>query len=527
MADAKFPIISARQELGVTPTVAVRADMDVRTGEGAVGAAIGQAVIAGVGIIQRIQQKRQQMLDTRSSITAGSFITTAINENIAFRNTNADTKTWAKDLQERLSGVESQIGTLDMSEDTRLLINAKFKAKSEEALSRSLIAETDQDKTDTRDAIIIDVVEQYTNGTVQDQQDAGKRFLEIAPTLMDENEARATLKTAIMAGQKARSENAISGVHAMAEAGNFEAARELAKNPLIPEPKQTTLRNVINSAETAQNIRLKEAQQELVNTTTSATIGEYFKGELTVATLSDRHEKGLIKDSEFKFMMTGLTDTIPENSNLVALGKIRRSQASFAMGAINRSEANSVALRNYKLLNAKDRETVLADLEDIEAKIIATAKSNAYSEGVGLMSRRFVGIQTEEDLIDLFRGAGLTEDEKKRINRRWTAEVNNRDLYERAVDDRFKEMRKEGISDGDKYKSESLKILLQYQRRGRLGLVELEAKIREEQREITGEPPESPELIGPPAPLKSIDEMTTAEKQKELERIRELRKLAK
>jgi hypothetical protein len=316
----------------------------------------------------------------------------------------------------------------------------------------------------------------------------------------------------------------VSSVHAAAEAGNFEVARELAKNPLIPEPQQTTLRNMIKSAETAQNTRTKEAQQELINKTTSTTIGEYFKGELTVATLSDRHERGLIKDSEFKFMMKGLTDTIPESSNLVALGKIRRNKASFDMGVINRSEANSIALRNYKLLNAKDRETVLADLEDIEAKIIATAKANAYDEGRGLMSRRFVGIQTEEDLIDLFRGAGLTEDEKKRINRRWTVEVNNRNLYERAVDDRFKEMRKEGISDVGKYTSESLKILLQYQRRNRLNLEDLEEKVREEQREITGEPPE---IVGPPAPLKSIDEMTTEEKQKELERIRELKKLTK
>ncbi len=531
MANAKFPIISARQELGVTPTTAVRFTGDTRTGEGMVGAAVGQAVVAGVRELQKrsvrkqaIEEKRQEMLDTRSSIAAGSFITTAINENIAFRNTNADTMTWAKDLQERLSGVETQITALDMSEDARLLVNAKFQAKSQEALSRSLIAETDRDKEDTRDAIISDVVEQYTSGTEQDQKDAGRRFLEISSTLMDENEARVTLKTAIMAGQKARTDVVVSSVHAAAEAGNFEAARELAKNPLIPEPQQTTLRNMIKSAETAQNTRIKEAQQELINKTTSTTIGEYFKGELTVATLSDRHERGLIKDSEFKFMMKGLTDTIPENSNLVALGKIRRNKASFDMGAISRSEANSVALRNYKLLNAKDRETVLADLEDIEAKIIATAKVNAYDEGKGLMSRRFVGIQTEEDLIDLFRGAGLTEDEKKRINRRWTAEVNNRNLYERAVDDRFKEMRKDGISDVGKYTSESLKILLQYQRRSRLNLVSLEEEVREEQRKITGK---SPEVIGPPAPLKSIDEMTTEEKQRELERIRELKKLTK
>lgn len=266
---AKFPIISARQELGVTPTTAVRADMDVRTGEGAVGAAIGQGILTIAGALQKrsarrraIEENRQRMLDIRSSVTANSFITTAINENIAFRNTNADTKTWPKDLQERLDRVESQIGTLDMSEDARLLANTKFQAESEEALSRSLIAETDRDREDTRDAIITDVVEQYTNGTAQDQKDAGRRFLEIAPTLMDENEARATLKTAIMAGQKARSENAVSGVHAMAEAGNFEAARELAKNPIIPEPQQTTLRSMIDSAENSVRTANKLAQDK-------------------------------------------------------------------------------------------------------------------------------------------------------------------------------------------------------------------------------------------------------------------------
>ena len=114
MADAKFPIISARQELGVTPTTAVRFTGDTRTGEGLVGAAVGQGIIAIAGELQKrsareeaIEENRQRMLDTRSSITAGSFITTAINEHIAFRSTNADTKTWDKDGQERLSRVEA------------------------------------------------------------------------------------------------------------------------------------------------------------------------------------------------------------------------------------------------------------------------------------------------------------------------------------------------------------------------------------------------------------------------------------
>lgn len=331
---------------------------------------------------------------------------------------------------------------------------------------------------------------------------------------------RETLRQA----EKLRMQNAINGVHAEMEAENFGIARELAKNPIIPETKQTTLRTAINTAETVRTNVVKEEKKALIDKTTSDTIREYFSGELTVATLNERHAKDLIKDSEFKFMMTGLTETAPEHSDTFAAGRIRRAFTDFDMGVINRAEADEIILENYAKLDNEAREKVVPDLEDVEARIIATAKSNAYSDGISLMSRRFVGIQSEEDLIDLFRGAGLTEDEKKRINRRWTAEVNNRNLYEQAVKDRFKEMRKEGISDVDKYTRESLKILLQYQRRTRLDLVSLEERIREEQREIIGEPQE---FVGPPAPLKLIDEMTTEEKQRQLERIRELRKLTK
>jgi len=201
----------------------------------------------------------------------------------------------------------------------------------------------------------------------------------------------------------------------------------------------------------------------------------------------------------------------------------------FEMGAIKRSETDKIVLENYTKLDGPDRSTVVEKLEDIEAKIIATAKSNAYSEGRGLMSQRFVGIQSEQDLIDLFRGAGLTEKEKSRINRRWRAEVNNRDLYERVVDDRFKEMRKEKISDIDKYKAESLRILLEFQRRTQLkfaaiGFVEAELTLEEFEATVAAR---QQRIVKPAKKIKPVSEMSTAEKQGELERIRELKRLAR
>ncbi len=70
---AEFPIVEARQELGVTPTRAVRANIDVRTGEGEVGAAIGQGLVAGAKELQKrsvreelLRQKNRDNLDSLS-----------------------------------------------------------------------------------------------------------------------------------------------------------------------------------------------------------------------------------------------------------------------------------------------------------------------------------------------------------------------------------------------------------------------------------------------------------------------------
>ena len=105
----------------------------------------------------------------------------------------------------------------------------------------------------------------------------------------------------------------------------------------------------------------------------------------------------------------------------------------------------------------------------------------------------------------------MTEEEKSRINRRFTAEIANRDLYERAVQDKFREMRKDGITDTVKFTAESLRILLQYKKRKDLTIEELEVEVSAEQQAILGNIP----LVGPPAP-KPIDKMTQAEKLAEL-----------
>lgn len=540
MADARFPIIKAPEELGIVPVVATRAPAGMRTdtAAGATGAVLGQTVL---DILEQVGEKRQQqsatrkaieakrrqMMDANSAVLADTLRRTADAQFETVKLTSPQ-ETWQAQQLQLAENVAAEVGQLDFSPDALVAQRIKSAAYTSVKTAQALTDATRQLRTDTIEAQTQAMVDAFRTGGAREQLEAVTRYRDNGSNMgKDKVEVLNDIKAARTAGQKLRTEDLINEVHAAIEAasatnGDYTIAKELATNSAIPEIKQTSLRTAINTAETARNVSIREARENLVNQTTSDTIREYFAGSLTVAALNQRHEGFLVKDSEFKFMMKGLTDTIPEHSDPFAKATISRAYTDFHMGAINRAEADNVIAENYSKLDGPDRTEVVTNLEDIEAKIIATAKSNAYSEGRGLMSQRFVGIQSEEDLIDLFRGSGLSDAEKARINKSWTAEVNNRDLYERAVDDRFKEMRKEGVSDIAKYRAESLKILLQYQQRKRLSIEPFEAEITREQQRILG----TLLPVGPPAPIaRPIEEMSTKEKQAELQRIRELKQL--
>lgn len=66
----EFPIVRAPEQLGVTPRTAVRADIDVRTGERAVGQAVGQAVLTAIELGMKwsaMEGKAQADIATRDA----------------------------------------------------------------------------------------------------------------------------------------------------------------------------------------------------------------------------------------------------------------------------------------------------------------------------------------------------------------------------------------------------------------------------------------------------------------------------
>ena len=467
------------------------------------------------------------MTDANSAVEADGLRTLADEEYKQFKATNPQ-ETWEDFRRKQTEEVAQNVSQLSFSNKARTRQQVRSQSYSEISTARALTDSTLQLREDTIETLTENLTDAFRSGDPEKIADAKQLYKDSGNNMgKDENEVSSDIKAAEVAGEKLRVQDIVNDVHAAIESaeetGNFELAKQLAQNPVIPEKQQTSLRGTIKTAENTRNTKIDRERQELINTTTSDTLREYFQGTLSVSVLDQRQSLGLIKDTEFKFMRKGLEEKIPTHSDPVAAGNIRRNKTNFHMEAIDRDEANKVAAENYSKLDGADRENVFSDLEDIEEKIIASSKSNAYGNGIVLMSERFVGVKDEDALLQmLLSGKGITEEDKKRINRQFAAEVANRDLYERAVDERFKEMRKAGISESSKFKAEALDILLTYQQRKLLELKELELRVATEQRRIIQGISAEPQTV-----VRDVKDLTEAEKQTELERIRELRKLAK
>ena len=419
----------------------------------------------------------------------------------------------------------SVAGQQRITPDTRKLADSKLQIWGDTFADLGEIATIKSVERDAVIAVTTDYEKALTEGTPEDIVEAEIALDAQYKGSYGPGEAEELKLQAEQRAVDQMEKNAVNAVHDAIEAasvpgstGDFTLAKELAKSPSIDGRTSTALRSAISTAEKALETRKDNAEKAKTDQLTSQTITDFWtldengNSAMTVAELMRRRATGFLKDTEFKSMMKSLTTTIPTNSDPIAMGKIRRARIDFNMGAINKADADKITLENYVQLDGPDRSTVLSDLEDVSGKIIATAESNADSEGRLLISPQFLGIKDEGDLIRSLTGiTGLTEDDKSRINRRFTAEIQNRDLYERAVQDRYRQMRKDGITDTTMFTSESLKILLQYKKRTDLSLQELEAEVSGEQQRILINPAE----VGPPAP-KPIDKMTSTERLIEL-----------
>ena len=270
-----FPITEARQELAVSPTRAVRANIDTRTGAGAVGAAIGEALVVGAGALQKgsarraaIELKRREMMDDNMSVIAKKMRDTATITFNTFKRTNPQ-ETWEPERIKQTQEVANAITGLDFSPDALLLESLKSDAYSAVESARAFDDATKKLVEDTIEAQTQSLVDAFRTGGAKEQLEAVTRYRDNGTNMgKDKVEVLNDIKAARTAGQKLREDDLVNGVHAAIEigsqTGDFDVAKQLATNTGIPEKDQTVLRNTIRANESV--FREKQRVAHATNT---------------------------------------------------------------------------------------------------------------------------------------------------------------------------------------------------------------------------------------------------------------------
>lgn len=119
-----------------------------------------------------------------------------------------------------------------------------------------------------------------------------KLYQEALARKYPEDVAQTFMEKTLKEAQKQREETLVNNVHTVIESGDYELARNMAKNPEIQGTKRTTLRNAIDAAEkssvTAKNLRQKQIDDEVGNEFLSLLINKLMpdKPQLTYDEIS-------------------------------------------------------------------------------------------------------------------------------------------------------------------------------------------------------------------------------------------------
>jgi hypothetical protein len=280
----KFPIEKAPERIDTSLSPLQTPSVGSFTGDA--GAAAGRAGLAIVALLSTEKQKKvkteaavqkqiekmeatkRKRLDTIASVRIKSLIRGAIDRSTASRS--PDTTTWEPQLVQEIGGAMAAAESMfaNMSPEERAILTAEIDSMATDALGDSFIAESEQEKEDARDAVIDEVTGAYTDGIPEDRQAAGERFLDVAPTLWDDAEAKRVLKDAIKAGQKARKQNTLDSwqdriaVNPDTTGNLLEAelqARKTGKG-VIPELTGEDIQSLLNTVTNRKTQLTAEAQ---------------------------------------------------------------------------------------------------------------------------------------------------------------------------------------------------------------------------------------------------------------------------
>jgi len=421
---AKFGIQRATQELGFTPSTAVRANIDTRTGAGAVGVAIGQAGLAVAGALQRrsvrreaIEEKRQQMIDANLSVRADKIRKLADEERKQFQATNPQEE-WESFTQKQTQSVSEEISALDFSPDALIAERLKSETYSAVSTAKALTAATLQLRTDTIEAQTEAMTEAFRTGGAKEQLEAIVRYRDNGANMgKDKVEVLNDIKAAREAGRKLKKQDTIDSwqdriaqsPQVVEDELNTElAAREKGKG-IIPENELASsdiqsLINLANAREVqlaadtlAEKNRIEQEEEDrlydgLADGTASVT--DVSQSKLIPAAAKRR----LISDEE-NFAKRDVEKNWPLVDEDITVQRLESLLTSLESGTIDRTQfnqqVNAASIDGKLTREERDRFRGLAkkggrDAIDAAVKLSTDTISNALLSRLTNRDARFI-----------------------------------------------------------------------------------------------------------------------------------------
>ena len=279
---AKFPITTARQELGFTPTRSVRANIDVRTGEGAVGEAIGQGALqltkehlarekVKTEQRRRAEEKRQQMTDANSAVLAKGFRDTEDLRMSAFRDVNPQ-EDWEKETIRGAGEVATQVSELNGSDDFHVNQSVRSEVYSNVQAAKAFTASTRQLREDTTEALTGSMTAAFRSRDPIQIKDATGAFVDNGANMgKDKAEVLSDIKIAMEAGKKLANKDAVD---VMRQAASLDPQAVIDQMNLLKESRKqgvqdtsaltnTDIDSIIRSAEDREVQLLAKAQADI------------------------------------------------------------------------------------------------------------------------------------------------------------------------------------------------------------------------------------------------------------------------
>ena len=559
-----FDIIEARQELGFTPTTNVRANIDVRTGAGEVGAAIGQGILQ-FGLKLDLIQADTQFSEANRGI---SEVLNTINDRVrSLEDTSPEGITaLQQDIESQITALRPKNRRAARFFDRR--VNQVI-PQSDELIANSLDAKLKANWTALNTALLNDIsitgdpsdylvslekgkklnIPGFNNDTLLEplrqagvakavqfsvinattaasagDLAAANALLESGRTTASQN---ATLSRAVNAGNKELEKQRVSTeqqrvLDIVKGLPNEDAFSIIDQSDLSFNEKKS-VRAEHTTRENIRNEQIKEERQKQENEARDEFVTRAINPEENRVQFKSDIDIALAREQITTATHTALsniaTTPIPQHSDAVASSIARRATTQVGQAVLTFDQGMDRIIEVLPQLDANDRTNVLANLEKTFAVAQESALEDAYQDGRSLMSPEFLGIDSFSALQILTKGK--TDKEKAKINRRFRTEFNNRDLYERAMTQWFRKESAERTVPIPEIEQQALSMLLTYQNRLQLTIPQLEAEVRKGQQEILL--PRDENAIARPEeakPLKAIKDMTREEKLAELERIR-------